>query len=179
ANSLPAEIWLEILELIGDAEELWANVRLVSRRHRALVERAFRSKVLPLTAISLSLPRRDPSTNTLKYPGAVPLVEMTFTFSNLDATMSNLVLASPTNLRGTSVREMKQTGVLPLQRLEEAPMWVWIGTGSSKGKGITMNMPVGERQITWDDAEGVWKWETDWKKFITAYIAKKTRLRRV
>jgi hypothetical protein len=143
---LPAELWLHILEQVSvhEAGHLWTAVRNVSRQFKDLVERLFRPTYLPTFAITLTLPRRDPTSGALLWPGApIPRAQLSMLFDSLSADERYAQFRSPNVLReGTnerSVEELKDTSVLPLERLEAATAWVHFTRNQLTG--MAMHVP--------------------------------------
>ncbi|KAF2240761.1 hypothetical protein BU26DRAFT_525672 [Trematosphaeria pertusa] len=172
--NLPSELFLQILENISDIGYLWATVRLVSKSFKIHTERVFQSSHLPTLSISLSLPRYDPATGTLRYRGYVPQTEVTLRYASLDQGNRRVVMATSTMApNGESMADLKAAGVLSVQRLEEATIWVWFGR--NRGKGVGMEN-LGN--IRWDDEQKIWFWGVEWKKLVKAYFEAKGSKRR-
>jgi hypothetical protein len=175
-STLSAELWLHILEQVSvhEAGHLWTTVRNVSRQFKDLVERLFRSTYLPTFAITLTLPRRDPTSGALLWPGApIPRAQLSMLFDSLSADERYAQFRSPNVLReGTnerSVEELKDTYVLPLERLEAATAWVHFTRNQLAG----MAMPV-PRYISWDEEQNTWVWRVKWMNLMTRfYVLKK------
>jgi len=179
APALPTELWLQILEQT-DTCDLWNNVRLTSRAFKDYVDRIFVSTHLPKLSNSLALPRRDPITGALKWPGeAIPQTQIVFSFDKMAADSRYAVLKSPESLgRGgdiKSVDELRRIAVLPKERLQEAPNWIKIDRNSMAGFST-----VAVGRFDWDEERQVWTWEVDWRMLLTQlYQAKgKARLKR-
>jgi len=178
--ALPTELWLEILEHT-DTCDLWDSVRLTSRIFKGCVERIFVSAHLPKLSNSLALPRRDPITGALKWPGEViPQTQSRFSFDKMAADARYAVLKSPESLgRGgdmKSVDELRRIAVLPKERLQEAPQCIKIDRNPMSGFST-----VALGRFDWDEERKIWTWEVNWRKLLTQlYQAKaKARLRRV
>ncbi|KAE8839766.1 hypothetical protein PTNB73_04177 [Pyrenophora teres f. teres] len=180
APALPTELWLQILEQ-ADAYDLWESVRPTSRAFKDHVERIFVSMHLPELSNSLALPRRDPITGALKWPGeAIPQTQIVFSFDKLAANPQYAVLKSPESLgRGgdvKSVDELYRIGVLPKERLQEAPQWVKLGRNHMTGFSTAA---VG--RFDWDEERKIWTWGVNWRKLLTQFYHAKgeARLKRV
>ncbi|KAF3033018.1 hypothetical protein E8E12_000728 [Didymella heteroderae] len=166
--SLPAEIWLQILEH-DDHQHLWLSVRNASRALRDRVERLFTSKYLADPSIALSLPRRDPATGKMKWPGdPIPMSQLKLTYSHLNEDGKTLRLESSTVVKDRhtqrSVEELRENGTLPKKRLDEAPAYVNLSTYSFAG--ITIHMPV---QVDWDQGRKIWTWDVEWRRMLRGY----------
>lgn len=171
---LPAEIWLQILEH-NDPKHLWLSVRTVSRTHQDLVERLFTSTYLQRLTIALSLPRRDPATSKLKWPGdPLPGAQMVMRYARLGDDKSKVRLESPVlvrDWRGEMTLELlRETGVLPKQRLEEAPANVNMSRHTMAG--VAVDLPV---RVEWDDGLKVWVWEVEWRGLLSRFFEAKER----
>lgn len=169
---LPTEIWLQILEY-DDHQHLWLSVRNVARTYRDRVERLFASKFLVNISITLSLPRRDPATGKMKWPGdPIPRSQLNITYRKLNEDGRLLRLESSAVIKDRhsqkSVVELKDAGTLPKERLEEAPAYVNMSTYSFAG--ITVRMPV---QVDWDEIREIWTWDIEWRKVLSGYYAAK------
>jgi hypothetical protein len=170
---LPVELWLHILERasIYEASHLWTAVRHVSRKFKDLVERVFASIYLPMFAITLSLPRRDPTSGALLWPGApIPRAQLSMSFDGLNADESFALFRSPSVLKegtnATSVEELKNTSVLPLERLQAATAWVHFTRNQLTG--IAMRVPG---YLSWDEERKTWVWSVKWKDLMTQFYA--------
>jgi hypothetical protein len=166
--ALPAEIWLQILEH-DDHQHLWLSVRNASRALRDCVERLFTSKYLTDLSIALSLPRRDPATGKMKWPGdPIPTSQLKLTSSQLSKDGRYVRLESSTVIKDRhtqkSVEELRENGTLPKERLEEAPAYVNMSTYSFAG--ITLHMPV---WVDWDEEQRIWTWDVEWRRVLTGY----------
>ncbi|KAH7091081.1 hypothetical protein FB567DRAFT_426793, partial [Paraphoma chrysanthemicola] len=177
---LPVELWLAILEQtsIIDAKHLWTVVRHVSRSFRTLAESAFASSQLQGFAISLSLPRRAPASNALVWPGAIPQAQIVMSFDRTASNSVYAIFASQETIGKDAERQsleyLKDSNVLPLERLLAAPAWVFFNTNHLTG--VTLKIP---ERITWDKERKVWIWEVEWKALISQfYQAKKLARRR-
>lgn len=173
---LPTEIWLQILEH-DDHQHLWLCVRNASRAHRDCVERLFTSKFLADLSIALSLPRRDPATGRMKWPGdPIPRSQLKMAYGQLNEDGRHLRLESSVVIKDRhtqrSVEELKADGTLPKERLEEAPAYVNMSTYSFAG--ITVNMPV---QVDWDEARKIWTWDVEWRKVLGSFYGAKEQRR--
>lgn len=173
--ALPAEIWLNILEY-DDPQHLWLAVRNVSRALRDRVERLFTSTYLAGLYIALSLPRRDPATGKLKWPGdPIPRSQLKLKYSQLSEDGKLLRLESSNVVKDAhtqkSVEELKDNGTLQKERLEEALAYVNLSTYSFAG--ITVHMPV---QVNWDEGRKIWTWDVEWRRVLSShYSAKEMR----
>jgi hypothetical protein len=177
--TLPTELWLQVLEQVDshDFPHLWCSVRLVSWRFKGYVERHFMSDHLPDLTISLALPGRDPRTDTLKWPGdPIPRAGIYFTFGSITANRQYAILRSPESLGSTgemvSVDELRRAGTLPVERLQEAPPWVWFGKSHLTGVEVAVR-----GRFLWDDDRKMWTWEIDWRKLVTHFHQAKMRKR--
>jgi hypothetical protein len=146
ALALPAEIWLQILENtpIREAYHLWSSVRHVSLRFKDLVERLFKSTYLPTFAISLSLPRRDPTTGALKWPkDPIPRAQIIMSFNCISSDQNYAQFQSPVAIKfGSETKNMEELMhdfVLTKERLRDAPPWVY--SGNSTPTGVSMRVP--------------------------------------
>ncbi|KAI1518027.1 hypothetical protein A1F96_05959 [Pyrenophora tritici-repentis] len=89
------------------------------------------------------------------------------------------VLKSPESVRKgedmKSVDELYRTGVLPKERLEEAPQWIKIGRNHMKGSSW-----FGVGRFEWDEERKIWTWEVNWRKQLTQFFQAKgvVRLKR-
>ncbi|KAI4945182.1 hypothetical protein J4E91_008160 [Alternaria rosae] len=178
-SALPAELWLLILEQtsIQEASHLWLTVRRVSPQFRDLVERLFSSSYLTAFAMTLSLPRRDPTSGALLWPGTpIPRAQMSMLFNGLSSDGRYVYFKSPSVLsEGTcveSVEELKNTSVLPLERLEAAAVWVHFT--QNQLTGLQMHVP---RHVSWNGEQGAWIWKLEWKNLITQFYEKKREQR--
>ena len=174
---LPPELWLDILgeTSIPEAEHLWMSARHTSRKFRDYVERLFVTTYLPQFAISLALPRRDPVSGAAKWPGAVLNAQIVMTFDSIDLYNRYVNFISSSHLKAADdvqiMAELKDKRVLPKERLEEAKAWVYIRNYMS---GVTLELP---RNIEWDEQGKRWKWQLDWRKFVTHFYAAKLKAR--
>lgn len=173
-SALPAEIWLQILEQ-SDHQHLWLSVRNVCHAHKDYVERLFTSKYLADLSIALSLPRRDPATGKMKWPGdVIPMSQLKLTHSQLSKDGNHVRLQSSTIVQDRHtqklVEELKLDGTLPKERLEEAPAYVNMSTYSFAG--ITIPMPV---KVVWDEARKIWTWDVEWRKVLSGFYNAKER----
>ena len=169
---LPAEIWLHILEH-DDPQHLWLSVRNASCALRDCAERLFTSKYLADLSIALSLPRRDPATGKMKWPGdPIPRSQLKLQYSQLSKDGKSLRLESSTVVRDAhtqrSVEELKDNGALLKERLEEAPAYVNLSPYSFAG--ITVHMPV---QVSWDGDRKIWTWNVEWRRVLSCYYSAK------
>ncbi|KAF2134885.1 hypothetical protein P153DRAFT_380697 [Dothidotthia symphoricarpi CBS 119687] len=176
-RALPTELWLQVLENVRDPEYLWTTVRHVSLQHKAMIERIFTSTYLPVLSISLSLPRRDPTTGALRWPGVpIPKAQITMAFNRLSADRRHVVLVSPVILTDganiKSVEELKNTSALSKERLEAAPAWVSMNKNSLAG--LSMRLPM---CIEWDEVQKIWVWQVEWRTFVTRFYEKKNKKR--
>lgn len=173
--ALPVEILLQILEY-DDPQHLWLSARNASRALRDCVERLFTSEHLASLSIALSLPRRDPGTGKMKWPGdPIPMSQLKLTYSQLSEDGKLLRLESSTVIKDKhtqiSVEELKENGTLPKERLEEAPAYVNLSTYSFAG--ITVHMSV---QVKWHEGRKIWTWDIEWRRVLSCYYsAKETR----
>jgi hypothetical protein len=173
--ALPTELWLQILEQTDrhDASHLWSTVRLVSKPFKEYVERHFISVYLPDITISLALPRRDPATGALKWPGdPIPRARIIFSFDGTTSDQQNIILKSSKSLgppgETKSVAELRRAGGLPEERLREAPPWLNIGKNALAGVSVAVN-----GTFCWDDGRKIWTWEVDWRKLVTHFYRAK------
>lgn len=166
--ALPTEIWLQILEH-NDHQHLWLSVRNASRALKDCVERLFTSKYLADLSIVLSLPRRDPATGKMKWPGdPIPMSQLKLTCSQISEHGRLLRLESSTVVKDWHTQrfleELKENGTLPKERLEEAPAYVNLSTYSFAG--ITIHLPV---QVDWDEGRKIWTWDIEWRRVLSCY----------
>lgn len=175
--ALPPELWLDILgeTSIPEAEHLWVSARHTSRTFRDYVERLFTATYLPQFAISLALPRRDPVSGAAKWPGAVLNAQIVMAFDSIDLDNRHVSFVSPSHIKtagaSQTVTELRDKRILPKQRLEEAKAWVYIKNYMS---GVTLQLP---RHFEWDERGKRWKWQLDWRKFVTHFYAAKLKAR--
>lgn len=172
--TLPTEIWLQILEY-DDPKHLWLSVHNVSRVHRNCVERLFTSTYLSRLSVALSLPRRDPATGKLKWSGnPIPASQLKLTYTRLGEDGQHLRLESPSVLKDASsertVEELKDTGILSKERLEEAPAYV--SMSSMSFAGATIDMPV---RIDWDTTRKIWVWDIEWRSLLSRFYVEKEK----
>jgi len=174
--TLPTELWLQILEQVDprDASHLWGTVRFVSSQFRDYVERHFVSNYLPDVTISLPLPRRDPTTGTLKWPGEpIPRARILFSFERITTNQQCAVLRSSESLgpfgETKTVDELRRGGALPEERLREAPPWVHIGKNHLTGVSVAV-----KGKFCWDEDRKIWTWEVNWRKLLTQFYRAKT-----
>ncbi len=173
-TTLPTELWLQILEY-DDPKHLWLSVRNASRAYRDYVERLFTSKYLHNLRIALSLPRRDPATSKLKWRGdPIPGSQLVMAYTRLSDDRKRLHLESPAvakdrNSEKTLV-ELKDTGTLPKERLEEAPTNVNMSTHPMAS--LTIKLPV---HVKWDVTRNIWTWEVDWRDLLSRFFDAKER----
>ncbi|KAF2877891.1 hypothetical protein BDV95DRAFT_480473 [Massariosphaeria phaeospora] len=165
--TLPAELWLQVLENITDLDELWTVIRHVSPTFKSYVERMFISTHLPNTSGSISLPFRDPATGTPRYPRYPDCrPEVLLAFTSLSADQSHMVLATSTTAQnGATMEALNAKGVLTRERLDEAALWIWIGC--NRGRGVSIEVP---RRMAWDEAKKVWMWEVRWRSLVSTYF---------
>lgn len=174
---LPTEIWLQILEQKDEigVMYLWNTVRLVSRQLRDCVERLFRSIHLPQFTFSLTLPRRDPTTGTMNWPGP-PIVRsgLVFSFDRITPDSQRIVLKTPTELSEGSeiqnVAELKNSSILPKERMEAAPPWVVFG--KKYLTGLSMTVPA---TVEWDSERDIWTWTVKWKPLVCQFFRAKEK----
>jgi hypothetical protein len=172
--TLPTELWLQILEhaTIFEAEHLWTSVRLVSIQFKDYVERLFMAIYLSYFAISLSLPRRDPVSGSLKWPVEIPRYQLAMSFDSIMSDQRYAVFASPSVLKNRlevkNVEEMRDSNVLPLQRLIEASSWVY--TSNHFATGLSMEL---EKHIEWDQVRRIWAWQIEWKSLVDRFYKMK------
>ncbi|KAF2800628.1 hypothetical protein K505DRAFT_355589 [Melanomma pulvis-pyrius CBS 109.77] len=161
---LPTELWLQILENTTDPAYLWTTLRHISPMLDSYIEKIFLSTYLPKVSAFALLPRRDPTTNALRYQKFAP--EITMQYSSVSPDGSRLNLATPKVTRtGVSIEELNETGVLSQQRMEEAVMWVSIECSRAQAVPIE-----GTKNMTWNEAEKVWVWEAEWRDLVTEYF---------
>ncbi|KAF2027918.1 hypothetical protein EK21DRAFT_70920 [Setomelanomma holmii] len=173
---LPAELWLIVLEQTSsiNSQHLWTVVRFVSRDFKNLAERIYVSTHLPRLAISLALPRRDPTTSALVWPGFIPHARLILCFDKLASNPEDAIFTSPETLgKGQdlqSLEDLKLSNVLPKKRLQEAAAWVSVN--GVQGQGASMML---SRDIAWDEERKLWTWELDWKRLVSQFFALKER----
>lgn len=165
---LPVETWLQILENTQNVEWLWKSVRLVSKQYKAFVERVVVSHFLPQASVSLSLPRRDPTSGALLYRGQIPGAELSMHYAELSGEKSRVLFRTSSNIEN---RGLNGEDYLSKRRLDEASSWLWFGSNRGKGTSITIS-----KDVEWDERQKRWVWEVEWRKLIGAYArAKNTR----
>lgn len=177
---LPTELWLQILEnaTIYDANHLWTTVRHVSRQFLDYVDRLFMSIYLPKFAISLALPRRDPTTGALRWPGGpIPGAQIVMSFDHITPDQRYVVFKSPVALKDgaelRTVEELRETSVLPKERLQDAPAWVHVNNNPLTG--LSMDVPA---NIEWDATSKVWIWRVDWRRLVSKFYEAKQHQRK-
>ena len=174
ASLLPTELWLQILEH-DDPKHLWLSIRAISHTHRDLVERLFTSRYLQRLKIALSLPRRDPASSKLKWPGdPIPGAQLVMAYVRLSEDKRLVRLESPVLVKDRNgvktLKELRETGVLPKQRLEEAPANV--NLSAHPMAGLTIEVPV---KVDWDEARKLWVWEVEWRCLLGRFFEAKDR----
>jgi hypothetical protein len=171
---LPTELWLSILEStnINEAEHLWTSVRPASRQFRDYVERLFIITYLPHFAISLSLPRRDPVSGAMKWPGIIPNAQIIMCFESADAENKMATFISPLTIKDgedtTSIKELRASNILPTARLLEAPAWVYANNHYMTGTRLQLPM-----NIEWNEGKKRWVWEVEWKSLLSRFYKTK------
>lgn len=173
-QQLPTEIWLQVLEH-SDPKHLWLTVRNVSRKCREMVERLFRSQYLRRIKIAFSLPRRDAASSRLKWPGdAIPGSQLVMDYAELSADGSRLRVESQTVVKDRNgertVEELRDTGILPRQRLEEAPTNVNLSTNPMASLPVRLEVAV-----EWDEVRKRWAWDVDWRILLSRFFDAKDR----
>lgn len=173
--ALPTELWLQILEHADhrDASHLWGSVRLVSSHFKDYIERHFIFTYLPDITIFLALPRRDPATGTLKWPGdPIPRSRIIFSFDSITADRKRAVLVSSETLgplgEMKSVDELRRAGSLPAARLQQAPPWVNIGKNHLTGVSVGV-----KGEFCWDEDRKIWAWVVNWRNLVTHFYQAK------
>lgn len=167
---LPPELWMNIFDQssILNAEYLWTVVRHVSTFFRDCIERQFASSHLLSFAISLSLPRRDPGTSAVRWQGAVPRAQMTMSFDFVVPNLNLAIFTSPIMLEDSQstlrVEELRDSNVLPKERLQAASAWVFVD--GMRAKGIPMYVT---RKIEWDSNRNLWMWEIAWRTLVSRF----------
>lgn len=161
---LPTELWLQILENTTDPAYLWTTLRNFSPTFDSYIEKIFLSTYLPKVSAFALLPRRDPTTNALRYQKFAP--EITMQYSGVSPDRSRLNLVTPKLAKtGASMEQLNDTGVLTQQRMEEAVMWVSIECSRAQAVPIEST-----KSMTWNEEEKVWVWEAKWKELVTEYF---------
>ena len=172
--TLPVEIWLQILENTQNAELLWNSVRLVSTKHKAYVERVVLSRFIPQASISLSLPRRDPTTGALLYRGQIPGAELSVHYTETGEDKTHVAFrTNKVGHDGISIESLNGVDFLSQRRLEDATSWLWFGCNRAKGVNVTM-----DKSLYWDESEKTWVWNLDWRKLLNAYVKAKNSKKR-
>jgi hypothetical protein len=180
-QSVPTEIWLEILEhtctSVGQVEHLWISLRPVSRQFRDLVGRLFLKSYLPLFTILLPLPCRDPHSGATKWPDVIHHGQMAMSLESLSEDKSSAIFVSPLEIKTrdsmmSRVEELRRTNLLPKARLLEALPWVH--TGKMIMGGHPLEAP---RAIEWDEQRKRWVWQLDWKKMVSQFFKAKMEAR--
>jgi hypothetical protein len=171
---LPTEIWLQVLEH-DDPKHLWMSVRNVSRKYQEIVERLFRSQYLQRIKIAFSLPRRDAASSRLKWPGdAIPGSQLVMAYAGLSADGSQLRVQSQTVVKDRNgektVEELRDAGVLPRQRLEEAPTNVNMSTNPLASLPVKLEVVV-----EWDEVQKRWAWDVEWRVLLSRFFDAKDR----
>lgn len=172
---LPTEIWLQILEdeTILNRRQLWCISRHVSRLFKDCVERIFVTKHLPDLRISLALPRHNPVTGALKWPGRpIPRASMILSFDQVNDERGSVVHRSPAELLDgstpVSIAMLRDSQVLTKYRLQEATSWLYF----SKNMLTGIYMEV-KGDISWNAEDEVWTWEMDWRTTLTQFFRQK------
>lgn len=179
-STIPAELWLQILEFaaVESAEHTWTTVRLVSHRFENFVERVFTSKVLPTFAISLALPRRDPTSGHLKWPVAIPTNSIFMNFDRLDDTQHYVFFRSASVLdidsESRTLEELKDSNALPRERLLESPSWLVPKPTFLAGRFMTIPKQPG---LDWSEEHKAWVWRIEWRKLLTQFYEAKRKAR--
>ena len=171
---LPTEIWLQVLEY-DDPKHLWLSVRNVSRRYQEIVERLFRSQYLQRIKIAFSLPRRDAASSRLKWPGdAIPGSQLVMAYVGLSADGNRLRVESQTVVKDRNgektVEELRNAGILPRQRLEEAPTNVNMNTNPLASLPVKLEVVV-----EWDEVRKRWAWDVEWRVLLSRFFDAKDR----
>lgn len=171
---LPAELWLQILEH-EDPKHLWLSVRNVSPVYQSLVERLFTSKYLQRLQIALSLPRRDAASSKLKWPGdAIPGSQLVMAYARLSQDGNRVHLVSPTVVQDRNgertIEELRNTGILPKERLEEAPTNVNMSTHPMAS--LTVKLRV---EVEWNEVKKRWVWDVEWRSVLSRFFDAKDR----
>jgi hypothetical protein len=174
AQQLPTEIWLQVLEH-DDPKHLWLSVRNVSREYQEIVERLFRSQHLRRIKIAFSLPRRDAASSRLKWPGdAIPGSQLVMGYAGLSADGSRLRVESQAVVKDRngekSVEELRATGILPRQRLEEAAINVNMSTNPMASLPVKLEVAV-----EWDEVQKRWAWDVEWRVLLSRFFDAKDR----
>jgi hypothetical protein len=171
---LPTEIWLQVLEH-DDPKHLWMSVRNVSRKYQEIVERLFRSQYLQRIKIAFSLPRRDAASSRLKWPGdAIPGSQLVMAYAGLSADGSQLRVESQTVVKDRNgektVEELRDAGILPRQRLKEAPTNVNMSTNPLASLPVKLEVVV-----EWDEVRKRWAWDVEWRVLLSRFFDAKDR----
>jgi hypothetical protein len=171
---LPTEIWLQVLEH-DDPKHLWMSVRNVSRKYQEIVERLFRSQYLQRIKIAFSLPRRDAASSRWKWPGdAIPGSQLVMAYARLSADGSQLRVQSQTVVKDRNgektVEELRDAGILPRQRLEEAPTNVNMSTNPLASLPVKLEVVV-----EWDKVRKRWAWDVEWRVLLSRFFDAKDR----
>lgn len=171
---LPTEIWLQILEH-DDPKHLWRSVRNVSRKYQEIVERLFRSQYLQRIKIAFSLPRRDAASSKLKWPGdAIPGSQLVMAYAGFSADERRLRVESQTAVKDRNgektVEELRDAGILPRQRLEEAPTNVNMSTNPLASLPVKLEVVV-----EWDEVQKRWAWDVEWRVLLSRFFDAKER----
>jgi hypothetical protein len=174
---LPVELWLNVLEQtsIIDGQHLWTVVRRVSRVVKHLAEKSFISTHLPGFAISLSLPRRDPSSSALLWPSAIPQAQLVLPFDRVALNHTYALFVSPDSIgkdaEVKSVEDLRLSNVLPRERLLEAPAWVFVNKNQMTGLHLDVR-----KRLAWDDERRSWVWEVNWKMMASWFYRARTQV---
>lgn len=171
---LPTEIWLQVLGY-DDPKHLWLCVRKVSFTFRDFVERLFTSDHLHRLKVALSLPRRDPATSKLRWPGdPIPGSQLVMAYTRLSEDGRRLCLESPAVVKdGNSERtleELRNAGTLVKERLEEAPTNVNMSTHPMES--LSIKLPV---HVEWDGERKIWLWKLEWRVLLNQFFDAKDK----
>jgi hypothetical protein len=170
---LPVETWLQILEYTQDVESLWNSVRLVSTKHKALVERVILSHFLPQASVSLSLPRHHPTTGALVYRGQIPGAELNMYYAKTTGEKTHVVFrTSDVGYQGVNIESLNGVDYLSQRRLQDATSWFWFGT--NRAKGVAIDIP---KNMNWDETKKTWVWTAEWRRVVAAYVQAKSSKR--
>jgi hypothetical protein len=180
-QSIPTELWLEILEhtctSVREVENLWVYVRPVSRQFRDYVESIFLKTYVPQFTILLPLPCRDPHSGATRWPDVIHHAQMAMSLESLTGDKSSAIFVSPIEIKTregvmVNVEELKRTNLVPQARLLQAQPWVH--TGKMITGGHSLNAPNG---IEWNEQRKRWIWQLDWRKVVTQFYRAKIESR--
>lgn len=138
-----------------------------------LCRTSVRINLPPGISLYLSPPRRDPTTGTIVWPGPpISGTRVVFWFDQITPDQDYILLRSLTVLSDRSgfqsVEKLKDTSVLPEERLQAASPWV--SFGKTYLTGLSMKVPA---RLDWDRERKTWTWVVAWKTLASQYYQAK------